>query len=340
MNTTKHLSDKDLFKLTNRYAVFYRKPTPDRWFKDDHKWRAKVRKVIRGPDPVGGIELVYRNLIKGLDEIGANYVTNIPYDEIEPNDLVGVIGNGSACLNDYTKPNRILAGVAVAAHPMEWPELFEQYPVSRYVVHCDWVRKMYEIYYGPRVVNWAVGIDTIEWDVVPEATKTVDFLVYHKIMWDQQRVEAALLAPILSELMDRGLTYEVIRYGSYRPDHYKAALSRARAMIFMCEHETQGLAYQQAMSCNIPILAWDPGMWLDPWRYRYGETYVPATSVPFFDHRCGSTFSGLPEFYTSLVKFLDEKASGKYFPREYVLENLTLAHCAKEYTNLLHLYAA
>ena len=39
-------------------------------------------------------------------------------------------------------------------------------------------------------------------------------------------------------------------------------------MIFLCEHETQGIAYQQALSRNVPILAWDRGGdWQDPTYY-------------------------------------------------------------------------
>ena len=37
-------------------------------------------------------------------------------------------------------------------------------------------------------------------------------------------------------------------------------------MIFLVEHETQGIAYQEAMACDVPILAWDQGNWLDPKR--------------------------------------------------------------------------
>lgn len=100
-------------------------------------------------------------------------------------------------------------------------------------------------------------------------------------------------------------------------------------MLFLCEHETQGLAYQQAMSAGLPVLAWNPGQWLDPWRYRYGETFVPATSVPFFDERCGRTFCGVPDFKDELDQFMDELRSGRYAPREYVLKHLTLSQCAQ-----------
>ena len=35
-------------------------------------------------------------------------------------------------------------------------------------------------------------------------------------------------------------------------------------MVFLCEHENQDIAYQQALACGVPILAWDRGgYWQD-----------------------------------------------------------------------------
>ena len=319
----------------NRAVIYFIDRPADRWFKGDHKFRAPIRRLVRGAAPIGGIERVFINLCKGLDRIGTNYVTNIPFNEIQPTDMVGVIGRGLDCLNDYRQPNLILAGIAVAEHPAQWPTLFSDYPVSAYVVHCDWVKRMYERHYGPRIVTWAVGIDTQEWSPIANGSASVDFLIYDKVRWDHDRVHSALVSPILANLRKRGLSYEFIRYGAYKPSQYHAALGRARAMMFLCEHETQGLAYQQAMSCNVPLLAWDPGQWLDPWRYRYGEGFVPSTSVPFFDERCGLSFTGLRDFNETLDQFLSHLNSRVFRPREYVQDNLTLEHCSQKYIDLL-----
>ncbi|MCC3244466.1 glycosyltransferase family 1 protein [Methylocystis sp. WRRC1] len=324
---------------SSRICIFFRETPADRWLKGDHRWRAKVRRLVRGPDPIGGIKSVYVNLCKGLDRIGADYAANIPYSEIRPGDLVGVIGLGTDCLDGYEAKNPILAGVAVCAHSLEWPTLFEDYPVASYVVHCDWVKAMYERHYGPRISTWAVGIDTDHWAPASTSRKSVDFLVYDKVRWDHDRVHRAMVDPILAQLRKRGLTYEVIRYGSYKPRDYASALARSKAMLFLCEHETQGLAYQQAMSCNVPILAWNPGAWLDPWRFRYGEGHVPATSVPFFDERCGVEFLGIPDFEAALERFLECARSGKFSPRDYVMENLTLERSAQKYIALLEAVA-
>ena len=319
----------------SRILIYFLEKPSDRWFKGDHKWRAKARRIVRGPDKIGGIKSVFVNLCLGLQEIGAEFTVNLPFDEIRPDDRVGIIGLGPDCLLGYAKPNPILAGVAVAEHPALWPTLFDDYPVGAYVVHCDWVKAMYEKIYGPRVLTWAVGIDANSWAPSSALHKPVDFLVYDKVRWDHDRVHGALVAPVLQELKKRNFSYETIRYGAYNSSDFRSALSRARAMLFLCEHETQGLAYQEAMSCNVPILAWDPGQWLDPWRFRYGEDFVPATSVPFFDERCGMTFKHALDFPSVLDEFVEQLSAGAFFPRDYVLEHLTLAGCARNYLHLL-----
>jgi hypothetical protein len=224
--------------MTNRVVIIYRgAQQADRWFTGDYRWRAPIRRFIRGPDKTGGIDFVFLNLCAGLDRLGIQYVANPLTSEIRPSDWVGVIGRDRECLNGYAAPNPLVTGVAVAAHPAEWPALFEDYPVACNLVHCSWVKAMNDPWYGAeRVRTWPVGIDTELWAPARTDDKSIDFLVYDKIMWDTERVQRALRDPILLELDRRSLKYEIIRYGSYRPAELKEGLCRARALLFLCEH--------------------------------------------------------------------------------------------------------
>lgn len=324
----------------NRAVIYFIERPADRWFPGDHKLRKPIRRLLRGPDPIGGIKRVFLNLCEGLNRLGENYVVNIPFSQIRGDDRVGILGLGRQCLAGYSQSNPLLAGIAVAAHPAEWPTMFQDYPVSAYVVHSEWVKQMYERHYGSHIRTWAAGIDTHLWAPGREPAKSVDFLVYDKIRWDYERVHRAFVDPLLNTLRRRGMTYALLRYGDHRPEQYRAALARARAMLFLCEHETQGIAYQEALSCDVPVLAWDPGQWLDPWRFRYSEGFVPATSVPFFDQRCGMVFASLCEFDGVLDEFLTAIGRKVLHPQEYVLENLTLEACAQRYVNLLREYCS
>lgn len=322
---------------TPRVFLYYRTPPEvDRWVPGDRWVRPLVRRLVRGPKIPSGIDKVFLNLAAGLRELRTPLRVNRPWAEIRPGDRVGVIGRGRCSLAGYDRPNPLVAGVALMTHPSEWPTLCEDYPVARYVQHCEWAIALYRPYFGAhRCAIWPVGIDTAAWQPAPAAERRTDFLLYDKIHWDHDRYERDLLGPLREELRTRGLTFEVIRYGRYRPADYAAALKRCRALLFVSPHESQGLAYQEAMSAGLPVLAWDSGEWLDPARFTWGTPHVPATSVPYFDARCGERFRDASAFPAALGLFLERLRGGRYAPRDYMLENLTLARCARRYLDLL-----
>jgi len=316
---------------------YFTPPETDRWVPGDRWVRPIVRRIVRGPRVPSGIDKVFLNLAAGLRKIGEPFRVNRPWREIRPGDRVGVIGRDRAALAGYDRPNPIVAGVALMTHPSEWPTLCRDYPVARYVQHCQWAIDIYRPYYGDEVCAvWPVGIDTDAWQPAPADERRCDFLLYNKIRWHHAAMDRDLVEPIRAHLRRAGLTFEEIRYGAYRPEDYTAALRRCRAMLFICEHESQGLAYQEALSAGVPVLAWDPGEWLDPRRFEWGTPHVPASSVPYFDARCGERFPNYAAFGEALGIFQDRLRAGRYSPRDYILENLTLERSAHRYVGLLN----
>ena len=88
--------------------------------------------------------------------------------------------------------------------------------------------------------------------------------------------------------------------------------------------ESQGIAYQELLSMNVPCYCIDKTVWDD----RDGHSY-PATSVPYFDKSCGIKTSDLSD----LDQFLDN--IHLYEPRKYIVDNLGLEKQAKNYVNIL-----
>jgi len=161
----------------------------------------------------------------------------------------------------------------------------------------------------------------------------VDVLLYDKVRWDYERYEPELIEPIRRHLEASGRTVEVIRYGHYKEADYKAALARCRSMIFLCEHESQGIACQQALSSGVPVFAWDRGgPWQDPKYFPHKVQYEGGvSSVPYFDARCGMTFTDAASFTSGWSSFWSHVSAGGFTPRDYVVENLTLEKGALHY---------
>jgi hypothetical protein len=317
----------------SRICLYFRNPPDrDRWLPGDRFVRPLVQRLWRGHRP-GGLSKVFGNLRLGLDRLGISYLINPPFAVLRPDDRIGVLGIGRHALDGYDRPNPLVAGIGLMTHPSEWPDLCERYPVVRYLQHSAWTNAVYKRYFGDKCEIWPVGIDTESWLVGEPRAKQCDFLIYDKIMWRRDEMVPRLLEPIKAELQRRKLSFMEIRYGQYNEQQYRQALWRSGAMLFLCEHESQGLAYQECLASGVPVLAWDQGWWLDPNRFAWGDPEIPATSVPYFDERCGVRFRDIEEFPERLGEFLDRRAV--MAPRDYILENLTLEKCSGHYLQIL-----
>ena len=328
------LSSEFLFMGNAVLNLFYQEPDPDRWFPYDRYPRKMIRQWMRGRPRPGGQMRVYLNLVAGLDQLGHRYRFNdFAYAQRHPEELVCIIGK-PAVLFERKWKNPVLFGASVFSHPLDCPDLFERYPVEKMLVPGEWMRRMCEPYYGKKVMAWPVGIDTDQWKPAG-MEKTVDILIYDKIRWERAHYENVLGNPIREHLKANNLKIEILRYGHYQPADLREKLNRSKAALFLCEHETQGLAYQQMLSSGVPVFAWNRGgYWQDPAYYPHRVEFAPVSSVPYWDERCGMTFEDLSAFKNGFDAFWGRVQAKSFDPRAYILENLTLEKCAQAYVDI------
>jgi hypothetical protein len=307
----------------------------DRWFPGDRHIRPLLRRLLLGRSWISGQRRVFLNLCAGLDRIGVRYRVN-DYGHIRkhPEELACIIGRPFV-LDWFAWKNPLLLGVAMYDHPIDAPDSLKDLDVKAILVPCAWYADMFRPYW-PRVDVWPVGIETDSWPPAPAEQKSVDVLLYDKVRWDHARYETELIEPIRRHLAASGRTVEVIRYGHYKEDDYKAALARSRSMIFLCEHESQGIACQQALSSGVPVFAWDRGgPWQDPQYFPNKVVYEGGvSSVPYFDARCGMTFTDADGFTAAWNGFWSHVGAGGFAPRDYVMDNLTLEKGALHYCGI------
>jgi glycosyltransferase involved in cell wall biosynthesis len=316
--------------------VFYGEPDGDRWLPYDRYPRKIIRRILRGRFRPGGQARVFLNLCAGLDRLGISYrVNDYGYVRRHPSQLACIVGKPDL-LDRVPWRNPILFGAAIYSHPTDDPSLLKRLPIKKILVPGPWMTDMCKPYWGESVEAWPVGIDTTLWAAQTLERKTVDVLIYDKVRWHHAEFEASLIEPIRTTLRRRGLSFHEIRYGSYREEDFHAALAQCRTMIFLCEHETQGIAYQQALSCGVPIFAWDrQGPWQDPSYYPDKVIFQPVTSVPYWDDRCGLRFTSVGEFEARWDEFWGTVEREEFRPRDYILDNLTLEKCAGRYLDIV-----
>jgi hypothetical protein len=321
--------------------LFYEDYDRDTFFRNDRRLRRVVRRVYQrvrqGKPKVTGFEVWFQLLKKGLERAGHRvHVNAFRLARKNPRFPVGLCGYPHI-LRDWPLPNPAVLGPGMLDHPGLVPDLMKDPRFRLYVTPCDWYHAMFEPVYGAdRCARWYAGIDIDEWPDLSARSKDIDVLVYDKIRWKREDYETSLLGMILDDLQQRGLKAETVRYGKYNHTGYRDLLARSKSMIFLCEHETQGMAYQEAMASNLPILAWDPGTWVDPQAKKYDPKPIPACSVPYFDERCGERFADAAAYGAAFDRFWERRE--RYAPRAYVREQLSLEESGRIYMS--HLSAA
>ncbi len=307
--------------------ITYREGT-DRWVKGDRFVTPFVRRALRGkPSKLSGMQRVVKNFLVGLETKGVNYTYNRPSFLIPKSKKVISFGLGMNGIRGLDKRTPIIAAIGFP-YPGELPYLCEQYNVRKFLQHSKWVLDFVKSAgcYDQRIFDlWPAGIDTNEWSPVHSPSdKETDVLIYNKILWDKEHRNQDLVQPIKEFITSKKLSCSEIVYGHYSLAEYRNELAKSKVMVFLSAHESQGLAYQECLSCDVPVMAWDPGCWLDPMRFTYQKPVVPATSVPFFDQRCGVTFKDLEAFKGGFDLFYEDALTNKFKSREFVLECLSI----------------
>ena len=278
----------------------------------------------------GGPSAVRSNLIGGLTGIGQPFRLNPPPSAMSSK--VGVLGGISALrraisAKKHGRVKWLVAGPNLVVMPDEYNDLLVDSAIDLVVTPSRWVSDVYERV-APRLsgklVEWAVGIDEDYWK--PSTTDpgaAVDFMIFAKI---RERANRGIVKQVAKELERHGLGYKLYKYGYYDKSEYLQSLRECRALIYLTESESQGIALFEAWACDVPTLVWDRQYW--DWKGRRFE----SSSAPYLTDQCGLRFRNLRELPEHLDAFIGSVKS--FAPRSYILDNFTQVHAAKAYVTL------
>lgn len=245
-----------------------------------------------------------------------------------PDHPIGVVGYRTIFDKIDTLANPRLIGPGIYPSPLENPSLFDDARNRLYISTCQWHSDMFRPFYGDRLRRWFGGFDVNRFETAEDHAKEFDVMIYDKIIFQRDENYRKTIQPFVTFLDSSNHSYTMIRYGDYIDEDYIEQLKACRSMAFFCHSETQGMAYQQCLAMNIPIFAWDEGIWPHPDSFKINPSGVPCTSVPYFSDRCGMRFKAedmlekWPRFWAGLPN---------YRPRDFVAETLTFERSAELY---------
>lgn len=278
----------------------------------------------------GGPSAVRSNLIGGLARIGQSFRLNPPESEI--NTEVGILGGISALrraisAKEAGRAKWLVAGPNLVVLPDEYNGLLLDPAIDLIVTPCKWVSNAYERVQpelSGRLAEWAVGVDEEYWKPSSVGRRSnFDFIIFAKI---REKANRGIVNYVEKELDGRGLSYRRMKYGSFRKSTYLQSLRECRAMIYLTESESQGIALLEAWACGVPTLVWDRQHW--DWK----GLKFDSSSAPYLVASCGLRFrdaGDFPAYVDSFIRSLDSFA-----PRDYILKNFTQVHGAKAYLAL------
>ena len=269
---------------------------------------------------MNGPHKVVDNLIKSLDQEKIDYAIN--EEKYEHNFLVQYDATA------HEKHSKIEQDTTIIG-PQVW--LFDGYGqflienqnyYKKIIAPSEWVKNKFITKFNlpeDKLAVWPVGIE--EFNNIREPN--YDCLIYFKRR-DQSELDA-----VKKFLVNNGLSYRMVEYGTYGEDGFKQLVNSAKFCFLINGTESQGIAVQEIMSMGVPIIAWDIKEWLDQ-----GEAYrVPATSIPYWDERCGEKFFTVDKMGETFDNFYAR--INDYNPKDYVKENLSFESSVKTLLDIL-----
>jgi hypothetical protein len=261
---------------------------------------------------------VVTNLILGLEKSGVEFKTN---QSPLPEDKLLILQETQLLYQNIN--NEKVIGPNICTLPIDNQYVMNQ-NYKKMIVPCEWVKQLYMRWLPEeKLFIWAAGIDTDLFYDMSQKDKDIDCLIYFK------RRDESELKSVISLLTEHNQTFDIVRYGGYLEKDLIALLERSRYCIVVDKCESQGIAIQEIMSSNTPLLVWDTIVWDD----RGDEFKIDATSVPYWDDICGVKVSNFEELKNKFLFFISDLK--KYKPRDFILENLTLDKSAKKIIEIL-----
>ena len=254
------------------------------------------------------------------------------YARRNPSELACIIGKAQV-LDKTDWKNPILFGAAVFSHPLDDPHLFERLPVRKVLLPGAWMKEMWRPYWDEPIAVWPVGIDTDRWQPREPAEKPFDVLLYDKVRWDHERYE---VEPDRAHSRQAAASRQVvreIRYGSYREVEFNAALAR------MPRHDLPVRARNPRHRLSAGAGRRRAHSGVGPRRLLAGSGLFPRqgeVSARQFGAVLGRALRpnlcGDRRVRRRVVAVLGRVSIGPLTtPRAYILENLTLEKCARQY---------
>lgn len=265
---------------------------------------------------------VTRSLIVGLEKIKAdhNYNTSYPWQLAETVIVLAGVRTLRQAIRLKQKGliKKLYAGPNIVSFSSDNNSIVGSPEIDCYVVNSDWTFDLY-IADCPslkdRCYIWPAGVDTNYWQ-----PSQIDSREHILIFEKQNKGPVGPVAPFADYLRGLGWPVRVIQYGTFNHDQYLELLQHSYLMLGFVTDESQGIAWAEAWSVDVPTL-----IWKNTSNVFQGRRYTCSTA-PYLCDENGLFFTDLEDFKTQFNFWLTHKE--QFTPRDWILKNMTDEICA------------
>ena len=280
-----------------------------------------------------GPKKVAENLIKGLDILQYPYCVNKALDSTSQ---LWIHDDPDAVQEASRLQLKAIIGPNIYLLPRSIPKNTDLSNFI-YIYPSQWSKDFWKDFGFDKCPMdvWPAGIDTGMFVERKRPTHGI-VLVYVK---QRSHEELRFVEEILKE---QHIPYKVIVYGYYNQKDYIEILKETKYMVWIGRQESQGIALEEALAMNVPMLVWDVEK-IGHWQPNKSESlifnqneleYTNTTTAEYFDTRCGiktKEKNRIKEYVDTL-----EKTWASLTPRSYIVENLSLKKQAQDFIALFN----
>jgi len=280
-----------------------------------------------------GHPAVTRSLIEGLKKINASFNYNPAFPNMSE---TVVVLSGIRTLKQAIRLKRdgfikkLIVGPNVVNFASDYNSVLSSTEIDIVLTPSDWVSSLYLLdapELSSRIFSWPAGVDANYW-------KRVSIVDREKILiFDKRSIKNSdkRIEPFKNYLITKGWEVNVLERNasiSYSREKYLHLLNESCLMIgFTVGHESQGIAWAEAWSCDVPTMI-ERGE-LD---FQDGRRFACSTA-PYLTKQSGIFFDNLDDFKNKFEIW--EKNPRIFSPREWVLDNLTDEICASKLLDIV-----
>jgi hypothetical protein len=279
---------------------------------------------------IGGPKKVVESTIKGLTIIGYPFVLNKRIKDYQYNwihdSLKGLIEVSLLGIPAIIGPN-------IAVLPKDLPKLRPLLRDCLYLHPSPWCVNVWkELGFSEcKLEYWPAGIDWQKFHKPTRLSSNNEVLIYFK------ERNPALLDQVIKIVQIKGFVPKVVLYRYYNESDYIEILNKSMFGIWLGRQESQGIALQEALASDLPLIVIDATSFFDTFgasTYAFPKSLqkFKTTSAAYFSEECGIKIDNIDDL-DSAIDILTSNLNN-YHPLNYIKNNLSLEKQANELISL------